>query len=136
MRERKEDLPPLVKHFIEQFNREFHKQLHGLSFAAQQRLMSYDWPGNVRELRNVIERSVILEQGELISPECLSLGVLGLATPEEIRLPPGGIALEEVEKKLVQEALERTAGNQTEAAKLLKVSRFALRTRMKKFGLP
>jgi len=135
LRERKEDLLPLVKHCIEQCNREFHKQIHGLSFAAQQRLMSYDWPGNVRELRNVIERAVILEQGELISPACLSLGVVGLATPEEIRLPPGGIALEEVEKKLVQEALERVGGNQTEAAKLLKISRFALRTRMKKFGL-
>ena len=97
--------------------------------------MSYDWPGNVRELRNVIERAVILEQGELISPESLSLGGAGLATLEEIRLPPGGIALEEMEKKLVREALERAASNQTEAAKLLKISRFALRTRMKKFGL-
>jgi len=136
LRERKEDLLPLAKHFIEQFNREFHKQIQGLSFAAQQQLMSYDWPGNVRELRNVIERAVILERNDLISPESLALGVFGLATPEEIRLPPGGIALEEVEKKLVQEALERTAGNQTEAATLLKISRFALRTRMKKFGLP
>ena len=54
---------------------------------------------------------------------------------EDIRLPPGGIALEEVEKQLVQEALEKVGGNQTEAAKLLKISRFALRTRMKKFGL-
>ena len=136
LRERKEDLLPLVKHFIEQFNREFHKQINGLSFAAQQRLMRYEWPGNVREVRNVMERAVILEQSELISPQTLSLGGGGWPEVEEIRLPPGGIALEEVEKKLVQEALERVGGNQTEAAKLLKISRFALRTRMKKFGLP
>jgi len=135
LRQRKEDLLPLAKHFIEQFNREFHKQINGLSFAAQQRLMSYEWPGNVRELRNVIERSVILEPGELILPQMLSLGGVGWPEVEDIRLPPGGIALEEVEKKLVQEALERVGGNQTEAAKLLKISRFALRTRMKKFGL-
>jgi len=135
LRERKEDLLPLAKHFIEQFNREFHKQINGLSFAAQARLMSYEWPGNVRELRNVIERSVILEPGELILPQMLSLGGVGWPEVEEIRLPPGGIALEEVEKKLVQEALERVGGNQTEAAKLLKISRFALRTRMKKYKL-
>ena len=135
LRERKEDLLPLAKHFIEQFNREFHKQINGLSFAAQARLMSYDWPGNVREVRNVIERAVILEQGELISAQTLSLGGGGWPEVEEIRLPPGGIALEEVEKRLVQEALERAAGNQSEAAKFLKISRFALRTRMKKFGL-
>ncbi|MEK7083081.1 MAG: sigma-54 dependent transcriptional regulator, partial [Patescibacteria group bacterium] len=98
LRERKEDLLPLAKHFIEQFNREFHKQIHGLSFAAQQSLMSYDWPGNVREVRNVMERAVILEPGELISPQMLSLGGVGWPEVEDIRLPPGGIALEEVEK--------------------------------------
>jgi len=125
----------LAKHFVEQFSRAFHKQIHGLSFAAQQQLAAYDWPGNVRELRNIIERAVILEQGELISPRHLALGAAGLVTEDAIRLPEGGVALEEVEKTLVAQALERTNGNQTDAAKLLKITRFALRTRMKKFGL-
>ncbi len=136
LRERKDDMVCLAKHFVEQFSRAFHKQIHGLSFAAQQQLAAYDWPGNVRELRNIIERAVILEQGELISPRHLALGAAGLMTEDAIRLPEGGIALEEVEKTLVAQALERTSGNQTEAAKLLKITRFALRTRMKKFGLP
>jgi DNA-binding NtrC family response regulator len=135
LRERKDDMVCLAKHFVEQFSRAFHKQIHGLSFAAQQQLAAYDWPGNVRELRNIIERAVILEQGELISPRHLALGAAGLVTEDAIRLPEGGVALEEVEKTLVAQALERTNGNQTDAAKLLKITRFALRTRMKKFGL-
>jgi two-component system, NtrC family, response regulator AtoC len=136
LRERKDDMVCLAKHFVEQFSRAFHKQIHGLSFSAQQQLAAYDWPGNVRELRNIIERAVILEQGELISPRHLVLGAVGFMTEDAIRLPEGGIALERVEKTLVAQALERTSGNQTGAAKLLKITRFALRTRMKKFGLP
>ncbi len=135
LRERKDDMDCLARYFVEQFSRAFHKQIHGLSFAAQQQLAAYDWPGNVRELRNIIERAVILEQGELISPRHLILGPVGLMTEDAIRLPEGGVALEEAERTLVAQALERTNGNQTEAAKLLKITRFALRTRMKKFGL-
>jgi len=135
LRERKDDVVSLARHFVEQFSRAFHKQIHGLSFAAQQQLAAYDWPGNVRELRNIMERAVILEQGELISPRHLALGATGLMTEDAIHLPEGGIALELVEKTLVTQALERTCGNQTEAAKLLKITRFALRTRMKKFAL-
>ncbi len=135
LRERKEDMDCLARYFVEQFSRAFHKQIHGLSFAAQQQLSAYHWPGNVRELRNIIERAVILEQGELISPRHLTLGPIGLITEDAIRLPEGGVALEEAERTLVAQALERTSGNQTEAAKLLKITRFALRTRMKRFGL-
>ena len=135
LRERKEDMDCLARYFVEQFSRAFHKQIHGLSFAAQQQLSAYHWPGNVRELRNIIERAVILEQGELISPRHLTLAPIGLVTEDAIRLPEGGVALEEAERTLVAQALERTNGNQTEAAKLLKITRFALRTRMKRFGL-
>lgn len=135
LRERKDDVVSLARHFVEQCSRAFHKQIHGLSFAAQQQLTAYDWPGNVRELRNIMERAVILEQGELISPRHLALGATGLMTEGAIHLPEGGIALEEVEKTLVTQALERTSGNQSEAAKLLKITRFALRTRIKKFAL-
>ena len=135
LRERKDDMDCLAKHFVEQFSRAFHKQIHGLSFAAQQKLAAYDWPGNVRELRNIIERAVILEQGELISPQHLTLGPAGLMTEDAIRLPEGGVALEDVEKTLVAQALVKTQGNQSEAAKLLKITRFALRTRMRKYEL-
>jgi transcriptional regulator with PAS, ATPase and Fis domain len=135
LRERKDDVMCLAKHFVEYFARAFHKQIHGLSFVTQQQLVAYDWPGNVRELRNIIERAVILEQGELISPRHLALDATGTDAADTIRLPQGGVALEEVEKTLVHQALERADGNQTEAARLLKITRFALRTRMKKFGL-
>ena len=135
LRERKDDVMCLAKHFVEQFGRAFHKQIHGLSFAAQQQLLAYDWPGNVRELRNIIERAVILERGELISPRHLALDAAGTDVADTIRLPLTGVSLEEVEKTLVHQALERAEGNQTEAARLLKITRFALRTRMKKFGL-
>ena len=135
LRERKDDVMCLAKHFVEQFGRAFHKQIHGFSFTAQQQLLAYDWPGNVRELRNIIERAVILEQGELISPRHLALGPAGTDLADTIRLPVSGVSLEEVERILVHQALERADGNQTEAARLLSITRFALRTRMKKFGL-
>ncbi len=135
LRERKEDMVCLAVHFVQQFTHAFHKQIHGLSFAAQEQLAAYHWPGNVRELRNIIERAVILEQGQLISPRHLALGAAPSSAADSIRLPEGGLALEEVEKTLVNQALEKACGNQTEAAKLLKITRFALRTRMKKFGL-
>jgi transcriptional regulator with PAS, ATPase and Fis domain len=135
LRGRIDDMDCLAKHFVGQFSRAFHKQIHGLSFAAQQKLAAYDWPGNVRELRNIIERAVILEQGELISPQHLTLGPAGLMTEDAIRLPEGGVALKDVEKTLVAQALEKTQGNQSEAAKLLKITRFALRTRMKKYRI-
>jgi DNA-binding NtrC family response regulator len=136
LRNRREDILPLVRHFIAHFNAEFHKRITGLSALANERLLAYDWPGNVRELRNVIERAVILEQGELLSVESLRLTLSPPLSDQGLQLPPEGLSLKELEDSLVKQALKRAKGNQTEAARLLGVSRFALRTRLKRPSAP
>ena len=102
--------------------------------------MEYNWPGNVRELKNVIERSMILESDEYILPEHLPLELTSKEVMTHnisninLRIPPGGIDIEEVEKELIRQALDVTGGNQTRASKLLNLSRDTLRYRMQKFG--
>jgi two-component system response regulator AtoC len=129
LKERKDDIPHLVTYFLDQFNREFKKNTHGISREALDCLMRYDWPGNIRELRNVIERAMILETKPQVEIQDL---------PREITRHPvedaGTGPREEAEKDLVKQALERTRGNQTRAARLLNISRDALRYKMKKFG--
>ena len=117
-------------------------------------LMQYDWPGNVRELRNTIERVMMLDPAPLLTPNFLPpeirqpshdvvtervLSTEATPLPESsgmgITLPPNGITLEEVEKMLIQQALQRFDGNQTKAANCLGMSRDTIRYRMKKFGL-
>ncbi len=153
LRERKEDIPPLANYFIERLNQEYGKSIKGISPEAEQCLINYDWPGNVRELRNALERAIMLEQDTVLTPRYLSKDITG-ASPAakiggaasqldtagdeadyEVRLPPGGISLEEVEKSLITQALDRYRGNQTKAARALKISRDTLRYRMKKFKL-
>ena len=102
--------------------------------------MGYNWPGNVRELRNVIERAMILGDADTLLMEHLPLEILGQASKqgkpiEGIRIPPEGISLEKVEEALVRQAVKMTNGNQTKAAKLLDISRDALRYRMQKSGM-
>jgi len=136
--ERREDIPALAHHFIEQFNREFRRSFTGVDPEAMNLLCAYPWPGNVRELRNVIERVVILEQGPLILPDHLPLEVRKGGTPVHdggFRLAPTGVSLEEVERSLVLQAIELSHGNQTHAAQLLQISRDALRYRLQKYGL-
>ncbi|MDY6843426.1 MAG: sigma-54 dependent transcriptional regulator [Thermodesulfobacteriota bacterium] len=139
LRERKEDIPSLAKHFIDIFNKESRNKVNGMSPEAEALLIEYEWPGNVRELKNVIERAVILGEGSKIMPhhlprEIVTNSSLDLEKKNGITLPPDGVCLEFVEKELIRQALERSNGNQTHAAKLLGLSRDALRYRMKKFG--
>ena len=141
LRERKEDIPLLINWFIDVFNKEFRKNVRGASPEALALLKKYAWPGNVRELKNVIERAIILGGNEEIGPEHLpreiileSLGEEG-SSNDVIKMPPQGVVLEEVERDLIQQALAMTSGNQTHAAKLLAISRDALRYRMQKYGL-
>jgi DNA-binding NtrC family response regulator len=139
LRERKEDILPLVKYFINEFNREFKKNLKGISRETEAFFVEYPWPGNVRELKNVIERAMILESEDYIIPEHLPLeftsrDVHTLATDIGVKIPPGGIDIEEVEKELIRQALDLTRGNQTKAARLLNLTRDTLRYRMQKFG--
>ncbi len=137
LRERKEDISLLSKHFIQMANREFKRNVQGISEEAEGRLMGYDWPGNVRELKNVIERAVILGGEEHIQVKHLPREIARNAHngDVEFKLPDKGLSLVGVERGLIEQALRRASGNQVQAAKLLDISRHALRHRMKKYGL-
>jgi DNA-binding NtrC family response regulator len=139
LRERSEDIPLLVKYFIDHFNREFKKTTRGVSHSAMQALLEYPWPGNIRELKNLIERVMILENKEIIDVPDLPREILGQepSRPADhtFNLPPGGIVLEDVERSLIEQSLKRTGGNQTRAARLLGLTRDTLRYRLKKFEL-
>ena len=139
LRERPEDIPLLVKHFIEHYNREFKKNTLGASRSAMLALTEYSWPGNVRELKNLIERVMILENKEVIDVDDLPREIIGRQAEEDIEqrfeLPPQGVVLEEVERSLIEQALKRAGGNQSRAARLLGLTRDTLRYRLKKFSL-
>lgn len=156
LRERKEDILPLVDFFIGRYNRKFRKTVRGISDDSRKLLLKHDWPGNVRELKNAIERAMILEEDEYLRPDYLPFAVgqnttgmtafeataMGATTPlsngrslPRLVIPQGGTSLEEVERALVEMALQQSNGNQTQAARLLDISRDALRYKLKKFGL-
>ena len=144
LRRRGNDILLLAKFFIDRFNREFKKKIKKISKEAEQLLLNYYWPGNVRELRNVIERSLILEDAEIIIAEHLPPELhegTALMSKEgdqavniNMKLPLEGVSLAAVEQELIKQALEMKEDNQTQAAKLLGLTRDALRYRMKKFG--
>ncbi len=161
LRERKEDIIPLVEFFVDHYNRKFRKSIKGITDETKQLMMKHDWPGNVRELKNAIERAMILEDEDYLRTEYLpfsvgqrmndmtafemtSSGALtatqstklsnGRSLPR-LAIPEGGTSLEEVERALVEMSLQQSNGNQTQAARLLDISRDALRYKLKKFGL-
>jgi DNA-binding NtrC family response regulator len=156
LRERKEDILPLVEFFIGRYNRRFKKSIRGITDETRSLILSHNWPGNVRELRNTIERGMILEEEPFLRPVYLpfSVGESGGRTLFErtspadggrtlpngrtlprLYIPEGGTSLEEVEHSMVELAMSQSNGNQTNAAKLLDISRDALRYKLKKFGL-
>jgi DNA-binding NtrC family response regulator len=133
VRERKGDVVLLANYFIDQFNREFRKHVRGLAPAATALLEQYQWPGNVRELRNAIERAMLLSDRDRLEPQDFTL--TRTVSPTEFKLPAEGVNLEEVERQLLVQALERANGNQTHAAQLLGINRDQVRYRIEKFGL-
>jgi two-component system, NtrC family, response regulator AtoC len=135
LREHPDDVPVLVSFFVDSFNREFKKRITGLSAAAHALLRGYGWPGNVRELRNVVERAMLLAEGEVL--EVRDFGALagGLAPGDPFELPAAGVNLDELERSLVAQALRRTGGNHTKAASLLGLNRDQIRYRIEKYGL-
>ncbi len=141
LREHLEDVPTLAAHFIARFNQEMKRQVKGVSAQAMEMLQGHQWPGNVRELRNVIERAFILHAGaDEIRPEHLAPELRRSGLPKRHdRLVPAvsddGLVLDDVERKLIAEAMERASGNQSKAARLLGVSRDTLRYRLKKHGM-
>jgi DNA-binding NtrC family response regulator len=145
LREHKEDIPPLLEHFIQHYNEKFRKNIQGLTKETDDLLMNYDWPGNIRELKNAIERVMILAEGNRIAAKYLPIrisegGVMPVPLAEgspngEIRLPSGGMSLYSVEKELIRQALEQARGNKTTAASLLRITRDTLRYKVKKYDL-
>jgi DNA-binding NtrC family response regulator len=136
LRERRGDLPLLAAHYIAIFNREFKKNVRGISKEALRQLELLPWPGNVRELKNAVERAMLLAEGSELLPGDFLLGVSGTdAAASVFALPAGGVDLEELERDLVRQALQRTGRNQTQAARLLGLNRDQIRYRIEKFGL-
>jgi len=145
LRERKEDIPVLTRHFIEKCSKEFGKEIRTISSYAMELLMEYPFPGNVRELENIIERSVALETSNIILPENLhmtgNLMEVSRLTDTDIpvwSIPPDGINLNDevvkYEKHLIEEALRIAKGSKTKAAEMLHVSFDSLRYRIEKLG--
>lgn len=132
LRDRKDDILPLARHFITEMNRQFRRHVLGLTPASERALLQQDWPGNVRELRNLIERAMILHNVEYLDLEHLSLQP---PTPLErvpFHLPAEGIDLEKLEDQLMLEALKMADGNKSRAARFLNLSRDAFRYRLKR----
>jgi two-component system response regulator AtoC len=135
LREHSEDVPALVSFFIDTFNTEFKKRIGGVTASALTMLKSYGWPGNVRELRNVVERAMLLAEGDRLDARDFGALKTGLVAADAFDLPPGGVNLEELEKSMVVQALRRAGGNQTKAAGLLGLNRDQIRYRIEKFDL-
>ncbi len=140
LRERTEDIIPLAMHHIKRFNKEFRKNVEEISPDAEKLLLDYPWFGNARELRNVVERICILEDTDVIHPEHLPAEIIDYVDTESaegvsIDLPSEGLSLKHVEKQLIVQAIKKADNNQTRAAKLLGISRDALRYKMQKFKL-
>jgi len=136
LREHTEDIPDLVQLFIERFSRGSGKPVTAIRPEALQRLMEFHWPGNVRELENVIERACAMAKGSVLELEDIRLEP---ARPrpalESGALLPEGFTLEQWEDELIREALRRTAGNKSRAARMLGLSRNALRYRLSRMGI-
>ncbi|MBI2211128.1 MAG: sigma-54-dependent Fis family transcriptional regulator [Deltaproteobacteria bacterium] len=134
LRERRQDLPLLMDHFLKLFAEKNHKTIRGFTQDARQALLRYDYPGNVRELENIIERAVVLTRDEVIGREDLPLSI-----PEAEEEKGEGITLtaatEGTERRMIREALARSGGVQTRAAESLGISERALRYKLKKYGL-
>jgi two-component system, NtrC family, response regulator AtoC len=128
LRERKDDILALALHFTRRFSGELKKRLDGIEHEAQKLLVRYNWPGNIRELENTIERAALLSEGAMIAAEDLRLGDFSPGSPVSkdaqtvVKLPPNGIALEDIERQAITEALKMANWVQKDAAELLHIS--------------
>ena len=139
LRQRPEDIPPLCQQFLERFNAKMGKRLQTIAPAAMAVLLGYGWPGNVRELENAIERAVLLADGGILMPEHLPSeidlcrrGACSDGVPEGFSLKAAQRATEE---KLIAQALQKTSGNRTQAARLLEISHPSLLSKIKTYGI-
>ncbi len=141
LRERREDLPLFLAHFLDRFAAELGRPRPALDGEAERMLLAYDYPGNVRELANVVERAVTLCEGDVVTPAALPPAVRGAALEAGVAadLPPGGMDLQShldtIERDILVQALARTEGVKTEAARMLSLTFRSLRYRLAKFGI-
>jgi len=145
LREHPDDILPMAKLFIEQNNREFNKNIRGISPEAEEKMLKYPWPGNVRELKNILERACILCRKDIITPELLHLEPLegaqsiSLMISENARAVPSSVveaeSLQEVEKRHILQSLEKYHFNKSKTAKMLNISRSTLREKLKEYGI-
>jgi DNA-binding NtrC family response regulator len=135
LRARPDDVPILAEYFIDSFNTEFRKRIQGATPAGHAVLRAYGWPGNVRELRNVIERAMLLSDGERLDALDFTITGNGVGAGDDFELPATGVDLEKLERSLVVQALKRSGGNQTKAGTFLGLNRDQIRYRIEKFGL-
>jgi len=136
LRERPDDIPPLIAYYVDSYNTEFRKRIRRVAPSAMERLKTYPWPGNVRELRNAVERAMLLAEGDELTLD--HFPVVEKRTgelDESVQLPASGIDLEQLERSLVVQALQRSGWNQTRAAALLGVNRDQIRYHIEKFKL-
>jgi transcriptional regulator with PAS, ATPase and Fis domain len=131
LRERREDIPLLIEHFLEHLSVETDRQVEGVSADALAALMRHDWPGNVRELRNVLERGMVVAKDKFIQPEDLGLSGSGIRAET---LDPS-LTLDEVERRHITAVLHHTGGNVTQAARTLDIDRVTLYNKIRKYGL-
>ena len=137
LRDRKEDVPPLIEHFLGKYAKENGKIINGISSEARDLLMKYDYPGNVRELENILERAVVIGREEVISVEDLPFLEDSLSSPEDGKKAEGLLrgSMEDMERKMIIEAMEKAGDHQTKAAEILGISERMLRYKLKKYGL-
>ena len=135
LRERDGDIRLLIDYYVDRFNREFRKKVRGLNDEAIALLEHYRWPGNIRELRNAIERAMLLVDHEWLTPHDFPSLTRHAVSASMFWLPAEGVNLEDVERHLLVQALERCHWNQTHAGQLLRINRDQVRYRIEKFGL-
>ncbi len=138
LRERIDDIPLLAEHFMAKYSRAMQRRPARITPDAMRFLMAYGWPGNIRELENVIERGLILCEGDVISGQCLPGGLRG-AAGVQTPLPDEDLSIKKaedaMERELIRKALARTGGNRTQAAKILEISHRSLLYKLKEFGI-
>ncbi len=135
LRERKEDIPDLVELFLKRAANESGKEFSGISPDALKLLMQHHWPGNVRELQNIVERAAALARGPMIEAGDIHLDVARARAANGVPALPEGMTLEQWEDEIIREAVRRANGNKSQAARLLGLSRNALRYRLSKMGI-
>lgn len=138
LRDRKEDIPFLARHFVGKLSQELGSFARDISAAGIDRLLTHSWPGNVRELENTIERSLVLAPGEVLQPSDLRIEAPRVANsiaPQQTPLLPEGETLEHWEQMMIREAMRRADGNKSQAARMLGLTRNALRYRLSQMGL-